>query len=215
MSNSLFIFVDETGDLGDGTGDSSPYYAELAVAIEKEYFPDVNRPLLSWRYCRNLLKEMDRPPKKEHANNFLNPFVELCRFRRMCCSCVYLLKEDYTGPYLKPNRSGYDPKKFKNFIHRQLFEWHFSVHPPRSENIEIVFDRFEVSEDDMVNLGRYLRNNWNLPNIKHIVHTNSIYVETLQLAHQLVNLTKDVIMGTATFDTRLLSFVQTKDITAI
>jgi hypothetical protein len=95
-----------------------------------------------------------------------------------------------------------------------LLEWHFENNPPfGDEKIDLVFDRFDMSKEDKINLEDYLQNNWNLPTFKEIVHADSVYIETLQLAHQLVNLVKDVIMDSATFDPRLLEFVKIKDIT--
>ena len=71
-----------------------------------------------------------------------------------------------------------------------------------------------MSGDEVINLEKYLRNNWNLPSIQHITHIDSIYSEALQVASQLANAMKDVIVGTANDDRReLLNFVVLKDIT--
>jgi hypothetical protein len=213
MAKHLYVFIDETGDVGDGTGDSSSYYGELALAVKVDCLPDLNKHLLNWRYCRRIIREMTRPPKHEDAEAFLNPFPELCRNDTFACSCVYLQKHNYLGPYLKPKES-YNPIKFRNYVHRLLLEWHFTNnHPMEDEQIEIVFDRFDMSKEDEENLTDYLQNNWNLPSFKHIVHADSKYVETLQLTHQFMGLMKDVIMGSATFSIELLDFVKIKDIT--
>jgi len=213
MTRHLYVFIDETGDAGDGTGDSSSYYGELALAIKADCFPDLNRHLLNWRYCRRIIKEMTRPPKHEDANTFLRPFSELCKNGAFVCSCVYVLKHNYLGPYLRPAEN-YSPIKFRNYVHRRLLEWHFANnHPLNDEKIELIFDRFDMSKEDEENLANYLKNNWNLPPFKHIIHADSEYIEALQLAHQFVNLARDIFMKMATFSTELLDFVKIKDIT--
>lgn len=208
MTRHLYVFIDESGDVGDGMGDSSDYYCELALAVKVACIPDLNKHLLNWRYCRRIVKEMTRPPKHEDANAFLSPFSELCRNGAFTCSCVYLFKHNYRGPYLKDN---YHPIRFRNYIHRLLLEWHFSNNPiSADEQVELIFD---MSKEDEENLINYLQDNWNLPSFKHIIHADSEYIEALQLADQFVGLAKDIIMGSATFNVELLDFVKLKDIT--
>lgn len=217
MSERLFLFIDESGDPGYGSLDSSKYYAELALSIVDDYFPDFNRPILNWRYCRNLLKEMKRPPKKGGDTElFLQPFSELHRMGIIKCACVYLIKERYSGPYLKTTSyGGQRPKWFRNYIHRQLLEYYFSLYPVIAGSVEIIFDRFEVSDEDMKELEKYLVENWNLPNFKHFTHADSVYVEALQIVSQLVNLVQEIVSKKVTFERSLIDFVSIKDITAI
>lgn len=217
MSEHLFLFIDESGDPGYGNLDSSEYYAELALSIIDDYFSDFNRPILNWRYNRNLIKEMKRPPKKgDDIKLFTQPFSELHSMGIIKCACVYLIKEQYSGPYLKPTSyGGQQPKRFRNFIHRQLLEYYFSLYPVMPDSVEIVFDRFEVSDEDIAELEKYLTENWNLPNFKHFTHANSVYVEALQIVSQLVNLVQEIILEKATFERSLVDFVSVKDITTI
>jgi len=217
MASPLYLFIDESGDPGYGKPDSTKYYAELVLSVNEDYFPDFNRPILNWRYCRNLIKEMKRPPKKGDSTSlFIQPFSELHRLGIIKCACVYLIKKNYSGPYLKTTSyGGQRPIWFRNFVHRQLLEYYFSLYQVATDNIEIIFDRFEVSVEDLSELGEYLRGNWYVPSIKHITHAGSIYVETLQIVSQLVNLVQEVISGQATFERKLLDFIPMKDITRI
>lgn len=217
MSGRLFLFIDESGDAGYEKPDSSKYYAELVLSVTDDCLPDLNRPILNWRYCRNLVQEIKRPPKKGDLTKlFLQPFSELHRMDMIKCACVYLIKEDYKGPYLKDTSyRGKKPNWFRNWVHRQLLEYYFSLHKPTAEYIEIVFDRFEISDKDKAELELYLARNWSLPKFRHITQADSIYVETLQVVSQLANLVQEVILGEATFDYRLLDFVSKKDITRI
>jgi len=217
MPLTEYLFIDESGDPGNGEGDSSSYYAELSLHISNEGFPNFIRHAINWRYIRGLVGEMKRPPRGPDMERFLRPFSELQRSGIIRCSSVYLIKDEYTGPYLKPSSPrGENPILFRNFIHRQLLEHHFSLYPPATNNIELVFDRFEMSHEAIKNLEDYLRGNIRLPNFKHITHADSLYTEALQVASQLVNLVKDIPLGKAGLEQKaLLSFISLQDITKI
>jgi len=95
-----------------------------------------------------------------------------------------------------PQKQG-NPLKFRNFVHRRLLEFHFSLYPASTDEIELVFDRFDMSKEQISNLDNYLRNNWNLPKFRYITHADSIYCEALQLTGQLVNAVNDYKLGRA------------------
>lgn len=79
-----------------------------------------------------------------------------------------------------------------------------------------MFDRFEMSQEALKNLEDYLRENYSLPDLKHITHADSLYTEALQVTSQLVNQIKDVALRKATGELKaLLSFISIKDITNI
>lgn len=217
MAANEYLFIDESGDPGNGQGDSSDYYAELALHINADGFPHLIAHITNWRYIRQSMNEQKRPPRGRDLETFLRPFSELQQAAVISCSCVYLIKDQYTGPYLKASSPrGEDPISFRNFVHRQLLEYHFSVYQPTTDNMELVFDRFEISQKAMMNLDGYLRGNYNLPNFKHITHADSLYIEALQVTSQLVNLVRDIATGVATSELKeLLSFVSMKDITHI
>ncbi len=136
------------------------------------------------------------------------------------CSCVYLRKTEYTGPYLRADSpKGENPIAFRNFVHRQLLEFHFGEYPATTTNIELVFDRYEMQATAIVNLEEYLRGNYNLPPFKHITHANSLYTEALQITGQLVNLVKNHIQGTLNEDKgekkESFGFISLRDITKL
>lgn len=212
-----YLFIDESGDPGNGQGDSSDYYAELVLHINNESFPQLMTHITNWRYIRQVMTEQKKLPRGPHLETFLRPFSELQQANIMSCSSVYLIKDKYSGPYLKASSPrGEDPILFRNFIHRQLLEYHFSINQPTTANIELVFDRFEMSQETLDNLEDYLRRNYSLPDIKHITHADSLYTEALQVTSQLVNQIKDIALGTATKELiDLLSFISIEDITNI
>lgn len=217
MPTTDYLFIDESGDPGNGQGDSSDYYAELVLHIHDEGFPQLMTHITNWRYIRRVMTEQKKLPRGPDLETFIRPLSELQQANIMSCSSVYLIKDKYSGPYLKVSSPrGENPISFRNFIHRQLLEHHFSINQPATANIELVFDRFEMSQEALKNLEDYLRENYRLPDIKHITHADSLYTEALQVTSQLVNQIKDIALGTATKElTDLLSFISVKDITNI
>lgn len=216
----VFIFIDESGDPGNilEDGASSKYYAELALQINSDSFGDFIAHIISWKYVSGRLLETKPLPKGAQCRRYLAPLLELYYQGNLYCSCVYLLKDSYSGPYLKPELStGHKPLKFRNFIHRQLLEHHFTQFPMTNRaEINLIFDEYKMSLADNRNLEDYLHTNWNLPSFECICHASSIYTCALQVASQLVNAIKDIALGKIDEERReLLSFIALKDITEI
>ncbi len=212
MNKRLYVFIDESGDPGNvlEPGASSPYYAELALQINEEAWEYFIEHVISWKYVLGKFKEAKPlPSRNDQFQRYINPFMELYNSKNLFCSCVYLKKAKYTGPYLQSS-----PIRFRNFIHRMLLEYHFQLFPAHDNDIELVFDRYRTSIEEENNLKDYLMNNFNLPSFEYICHANSIYSEALQVTSQLVNAVKDLILGTADKNRReSLAFISLKDIT--
>lgn len=218
MNKRLYVFIDESGDPGNvlEEGASSPHYAELALQINEEAWAYFVEHLISWKYVLGKFGEFKSlPPRADTAKRYVNPLIELHNRNNLCCSCVYLIKANYTGPYLRPSSTrDQNPIKFRNFVHRKLLEHHFRCFPTYDSEIELVFDRYRMSTEEENNLKEYLINNWNLPNFEYICHVNSIYSEVMQVTSQLVNAMKDIILGTADENRKaLLNFIALKNIT--
>jgi hypothetical protein len=213
-----YIFIDESGDPGNilEEGASSTYYAELALQINEEAWAYFIEHVINWKYVLGKFGEINTlPPRNDQLKRYINPLIELHNRNFLHCSCVYLMKENYTGPYLKlTSRNEQNPIKFRNFIHRKLLENHFQLFPIVDCEIELVFDRYRMSNKEENNLKEYLINNWNLPDFEYICQVNSLYSEAMQVTSQLVNAMKDIIFGTADINRRaLLNFVFLRDIT--
>lgn len=211
-----YFFIDESGDLGTGEGDSSKYYAELVLHITDDSIPDITRHVVSWRYIRGFNREMKALGNMQEIERFLAPLAHMKTQNLISCSAVYLLKKDYTGPYLKTTSPrGQDPIRFRNFVHRQLLEFHFSNHTAATSNLELIFDRFDMSSEAISNLKDYLNGNYSLPDFKYITHADSKYTDFLQIASQLVNCIKDIISKTDKEENAISSFISLNDITGV
>jgi len=212
-----YLFIDESGDPGEiaSDGSNSTYYAELALGVNKDDFFGLLEHMINWRYIKGRFQEFKKLPGGKDLHRFLAPVIELHREGIVKCSGVYLDKGKYTGPYLKttPDKES-NPLRFRNFVHRQLLEFHFRNYPSSNNDIEVIFDRFEISKEAFINLEQYIQDNWNLPTFKYISHIDSVYCEALQLAGQLVNAIKDLKFGKANQELEeLLMFLPIKDIT--
>lgn len=217
MPKTDFLFIDESGDSGSGEGDSSKYYTELVLHVNDESIPEIVHHVVNWRYIRHYRREMKGLVSQSDINTFLGPFHEMKNNGLIYCSAIYLQKEYYTGPYLKESSpKGKDPIYFRNFIHRQLLEFHFSKHKPFTNNIELIFDRFEMNEEATKNLEKYIKENQNLPNFRHITHADSLYSDFLQIASLIVNCIKNYMLDNQEDEEAMIcKFVDIKDITNI
>ena len=211
-----YLFIDESGDSGTGEGDSSDYYAELVLHITDKSIPDIVKHVVNWRYIKGFNREMKVLRHMKDIEIFLSPLAKMKEQNVINCSAVYLLKKDYTGPYLKTTSPrGQNPILFRNFVHRQLLEFHFLNYTAATSNLELIFDRFEMSSEAVSNLNTYLNGNLRLPHFKYITHADSKYTDFLQIASQLVNCVKDIISETAKQENTICNFISLKDITNI
>jgi hypothetical protein len=214
---SIFIFIDESGDPGNvlQDGASSSYYSELALQINKDDFKCLTEHVINWLYINGMYNEIKTLPKNPKSlKRYVDPLINLCDNSTLCCSCVYLIKENYQGPYFRAEK--YNAIKFRNFVHRKLLEYHFQCFPPDGSVIELVFDRYRMSNQEKDNLETYLRNNYNLPSFGDISHVDSMISGVMQLTSQLVSATKDIILMDADDNKKnLLNFIKFKDITKL
>ena len=66
-----YLFIDESGDIGSGEGDSSKYYAELVFHITDKSIPVIMKHVINWRYIRGFSKEMKTFGKKSNIDIFI------------------------------------------------------------------------------------------------------------------------------------------------
>ncbi|TAK37072.1 MAG: hypothetical protein EPO21_00510 [Chloroflexota bacterium] len=215
-----FLFVDESGDLGDGTGGSTSYYTVFGLHVADTTYKHAMEHLTNYRYFHGVTKELKSSKQKTmspHRRRFMEGLSACASEGIISCSCVFLRKLEYTGPYLHTHSyGGRLPIRFRNFVLKQLLYFHFEHSPIRTEERELVLDRFEMSLEDRLNLEEYLRNDYRLPTLKHITHADSTYVEMLQVTDMLAGPFKQFALHTADDDLReALAFVKVRDITFI
>ena len=220
MNKPLYLFIDESGDNGDndGTGDNTLYYTEVVFQIESEYLKTLVRHIINWRYVEGLVNEPKKLPDDEKkCNSFLKPIKELHQAGAIKCSAVYLLKDKYSGPYLKANSpTGNHPIKFRNFVHKQLLKHHFSIYPKAQDDYVVaIFDYYRMSRPDLKNVTFYLCDICKFE-LDDISHFDSECSWVLQIAGQLANAVSHIALGNAKKSIiEMLSFISLKDITNV
>ncbi|MBI4319802.1 MAG: hypothetical protein HY675_15035 [Chloroflexi bacterium] len=183
-------------------------------------YKHVMEHLTNYRYYYGVTKELKsaKQQKMSPQRRLLIQGLAACANEGlMACSCVFLRKHEYTGPYLHPHSyGGRQPVRFRNFVLKQLLYFHFASATFETEERELVLDRFEMSLDDRLNLEEYIRNDYELPAFKHITHADSIYVEMLQVTDMLAGPFKEVALQLADDELKeALAFVRVKDITFV
>lgn len=220
MNKPLFLFIDESGDAGDndGTGRNTLYYSELAIQTEYGRLGPLVRHIINWKYKEGIFSEPKHIPKdEEKCKDFLKPIIELHKTGVIKYSAVYLRKDKYTGPYLKTSSTTRNYRLwFRNFVHRQLLEHHFSLYPNEQDDyITAVFDYHRMSRSDFKNITHYLCNICKFP-LDNVTHLDSECSWVLQLAGQLAHAISQVKLGkTPESITDMMSFLEVKDITNI
>lgn len=101
------------------------------------------------------------------------------------------------GPYLNPGQSSL----FRHFQVRLLLERH---RPRRAwgRDVEIVLDRWSMSQAQRANLESYIKGNWHLQPVGNVTTVDSTYVDGIQVADLLTRLARAIADGTATADQR-------------
>lgn len=217
MKKPLFLFVDESGDAGDNvTKGSTIYYTELVIQTEYGCLNPLVWHITKWRYEEGISSEPKHLPKDEDkCKNLLKPIIELQQEGVIKCSAVYLLKEKYTGPYLKTNSPFYNNRlRFRNFVHRQLLEHHFGLYPKAQDDyMSVIFDYHRMGRGDFKNITNYLCNICEFE-LDDIIHLDSVCSWVLQLVGLLANGVSQAQLGeTPKSITDMLSFIPMKDIT--
>ena len=190
-----FLFVDESGDPGYGMEQnsgrllSSPFFVLAALHLCDDSIPQINRHVAALRYLRSFDRELKLPAQQQYAGRLLGPIGQLAQSHyNVWASVVYVDKEQYTGRYLKPTpEAETDPLRFRNYVLRRLLQHHFSLHPLQSNQYDLVLDRVDMTAADRENLTTYLRSRPDIPPPTYVTHASSIYVEGLQVVHNIAN----------------------------
>ena len=219
MAKYDYIFVDESGDPGyavhpqTGALLSSPSFAMAALHVTDDSYEGILRHMAAFRYLRRLSRELKIPVGKPEFDRLMDPIQTLAEGgEAISASAVYLDKETFSGPYLRPDSPrGQDARRFWNFALRRLLEWHFAANPLISERYDLVLDRIEMARAQKAELEEYLDRNLRIPTPVNVTLASSLYVEALQVVHHIANAYGTAQPGKGTHDS--LRFARAIDIT--
>lgn len=206
----LFVFVDETGDLGSSPVEYVPHYFGMALLQITDGNYECLRKLLSqvhWLCGTAGFTKLKSDSYK--ALNLLRGLKELQRNGVLSASSLYINKEDYGGRYLKWSESGVPQGLWPHFLRvyllRHLLEFHFADMDITSITIDLVLDRITLAGGNRENMHDYLNSKtivplkhpFRIPSIQYLTIAGSEYTGGLEIAHLLCDMLKRTIKGTA------------------
>lgn len=197
-----FIFIDESGDPGPPVEGSNSVYILVALHLSDAALRQAQRHLTAFRYHHGVSKELkdtgallkDRFTPVTRA--LLEFFAELVPTGEATATGHWLRKDTYIaggGPYLaSPGQSS----QFRHFQLRLLLERH-KTSRPWGPLVDLVLDRWSMSDAQRTNLQTYLKGNWRLHPIGDLTFVDSRYVDMVQVVDLYTRLIRRVVEGEA------------------
>lgn len=193
-----FIFIDESGDpVRPEVFGSNPIYILAALHVPDAAMIRLQAHLTAFRYHHGVTKELKdtgallKDKFTPVTRSLLNYMAEMTESGLIMASAHWLEKKKYKaggGPHLE---EGVDTSKFRNFQLRLLLENHKTLRP-WGPNVDLVLDRWSMSEAQRANVEAYLKGNWNLQPIQDITFVDSRYVDMVQVADLYARLVRRV-----------------------
>lgn len=197
-----YLFLDESGDPGTAPG-NNPIYLIAGLHVTKPGLEALRLHLSCFRYQHQVSKEFkswgsllkDKPTPQLRA--FAETLVTLTTEGQLAATVNWLHKPSYKanqGPYLGRGQS----QQFRSFQVRLLLTRHRS-RGHWSDNLDVVLDRWNMSEERYLNLRQYVKEKiWGLePRPAHVTVADSDYVEGLQVADMYARFARAVVEGDA------------------
>lgn len=214
----LFLFIDEGGDPGDpGDDSSSDFYLLNLLLASRSNLRSILKHFARFRYFRDFGAELKRMQKGGKC--MLSDLLSiLSDYDETELYSFYVKKKGYLGPYLGRKGSIPDPKKFRNFILRKSLEYFFlevDLDNIEKREVEIVIDRFLSSEEDELNLKKYISRNYRLPSFLHIEQVDSEYSDPVQIVDLIGRLVFDSLRGKGVYEIDEINFINIFDISNI
>ena len=195
-----FVFVDETGDLGQKGTD---YYGYGIVEVPVSQYARIRQILAEERWRFRLYRDFELDPSSRPAVNVLTQLRELAEWDIISVSGFYINKGRYRGRYLtwseikRLNRRQW-PHRLRNYLLRKALETHYSTVDIEGRSIDLVLDRIAVNSLQRQNLEDYiksrkdipLREPFKLPRIDYVTISDSSYTGALQVAHLVADIVK-------------------------
>lgn len=197
-----YLFLDESGDPGTAPG-NNPVYLLAGVHMTKAGLDALRVHLACFRYQHQVAKEfkswgsLNKPVPTNALRAFAETLATLTGDGLLAGTVNWLHKPSYRanqGPYLGPDQS----QQFRSFQVRLLLSRHRS-RGHWSDNLDVVLDRWNMTEETYLNLRRYVKEKiWGLePRPSHVTVADSDYVEGLQVADMYARFARRVVEGDA------------------
>jgi hypothetical protein len=192
---SEFIFIDESGEPGSR---GNRIYIVTGVHVPDASQKELRQHLTAFRYHHDVTKELKvtgallkdkfTPPMRA----LIGFLAELADAGEVTATTNWIDKENYSGPHMEEGKT----TEFRHFQLRMLLERHKSRRPWGS-NVDIVLDRWSMSDEQKANIETYIKGNWNLQPIRHMTFVDSTYTDLVQIADLYTKLARRVVEGEA------------------
>ncbi len=205
------VFADDTGDPGER---GSPYFGYALFAVDRVHIPEFTRFRTEFRFQIKLWAEAKggnvNSPRFRESIECLQPLLD--RGRATIAACV-IAKARYGGPWLRTTENApADPTFLRNYLVRKTLELGFDgVDWGDGDSLELVLDRVDYSDRQVLNLRRYLDSDFAelgafaFPRVTHVTHGDSTYIDGLQVADHLARLSGAIAGGAARLESENLA----------
>lgn len=182
---------------------SNPVYILVGLHAPKATLEQLRVHLASFRYFNAVTKEfkdwgaLKKSPPTQQLKAFTGALRNLTLNGQIAATLNWVEKQKYKandGPYLDPGQT----QDFRAFQLRLLLQRH-KRRGLWGDNLDIVIDRWNMSETRELNLRHYVKwKIWHLdPRPAHVTIADSDYVGGLQVADMYARLAREVIEGAA------------------
>jgi hypothetical protein len=197
--NGEFIFIDESGD--PGYPGANPLYLLVASHMSEAVHRDVTAHVAGFRYFHGVNREFKdwggllKSPPTIQWRTLMEYLCGRTVAGEITTTATWLDKATYKankGPYLVAGKS----TEFRHFQVRMLLERH-RKRRTWGVDVDIVLDRWSMSQAQRINLENYIKDNWHLQPIGHVTTVDSAYADALQIVDLLARLARRVADGSA------------------
>lgn len=197
-----FVFVDDTGDIGLTNTD---YFGLALFHVHSDNYDAIQKLTAECRWLCNIFDEFKtKAPKYGYGkiDSILAGLASFAENNIIWSSGLFIHKDYYGGRYLKWSELGISSNEWsyylRNYLLRHLLEYHFSRDGIPRDDMDLVLDRFPLTENSRQNTIEYLnskpqiplREPFNIPKILHLTNASSTYTEGLQIAHLIADIVK-------------------------
>ena len=205
---SHFVFVDETGSLGQG---GTPYFGYGIFEVAASEYWRVRKLLAEARIEYGLYRDLELDIERQPLTGLFEELRNLSSSDLVRCSGLYVDKQRYGGRYLTWSdvdfvRESDWTHHLRNYLLRVALERHYGPYAVDDRSIDLILDRISVNVEQHRNLEDYLSNRntvprrepFRLPPLEYLTISDSRYTGALQIAHVLANVVK--VHAKATLD---------------
>jgi hypothetical protein len=216
----IFVFVDETGELGKRSIfslGSTPYFGMVAISIVDRHYKALRLLLSQIHWLRGTATSIELRRTYNKSLDLMRGLRELANKGIVLASGLFINKSDYGGRFLKWSDIDIPKSEWqhylRNYLLRHLLELHFSNSGTPADTVDLVLDRVTLSESQRRNTYDYLngktrqplREPFAIPPIEYLTIGDSEYVGGLEIAHVLADILRETIKGEITPEVKEVS----------